>query len=159
MAGRFRSALCGGVILLAFGPIGVSAQPAAPAQSPAAIPRMPDGHPDLNGIWTGTGGNAKVFDEETDTGSNNVAARNGRMANYENDNGLTRLSLRNKPQYKPEFWDRIRDPPAMTLVRVSTSSVWPCRAKRCRKTYSCRSALPPASTTRHILTRNAGLYA
>ena len=110
MAGRFQSALCGGMLLLAFCPVGAFAQPAAPAPRQAAdIPRMPDGHPDLNGIWTGVARDAKIFDEDTDTGSNNVLARNGRMANYENDNGLTRLSLRNKPQYKPEFWDKIRD--------------------------------------------------
>ena len=108
MAGRFRSALCGGVILLAFGPIGVSAQPAAPAQSPAAIPRMPDGHPDFNGVWT-PGRDGRSFDETENTGVNFVPARNGRMANFENDNGVARLSLRNRPQYKPEFWDKIRD--------------------------------------------------
>ena len=110
MVGRFRSALCSGVILLALAPVGAFAQPAAPAQSPAvATPRMPDGKPDLNGVWTGTGGgNARQFDEETDTGSNNVGARNGRMANYENDNGLTRLTVRNRPLYKPQFWDTVR---------------------------------------------------
>ena len=119
MAGRIRSVLCSGVMLLALGPVGALAQPAAPAQSQAIpTPRTPDGKPDLNGVWTGTAGpvvlgsfgvDGRIFDEDENTGANNVPARGGRMANYENDNGLTRLTLRNRPQYKPEFWETVRN--------------------------------------------------
>ena len=110
MTGRFRSTLCSGAMLLAFGSVGALAQSAAPAPNGAvATPRTPDGHPDLNGVFGNGGGNAKIFDPETDTGSNNVPARNGRMANFEDDGGLGRMSNRNRPQYKPEFWQKIRD--------------------------------------------------
>ena len=109
MAGRFRSAFCSGVMLLAFGPVGALAQPAAPAQSQAApTPRTPDGKPDLNGILAAGATNNRIFEEDIETGSNNVPARAGRMANFENDGGLARLSTRNRPQYKPEVWEQVR---------------------------------------------------
>ena len=108
MAGRFRSVLRSGVLLLALFPVSAMAQPAAPAQSQAAgISRMPDGTPDFNGVWT-PAMDGRVFDEAIDTGANNVPARGGRMANFENDGGLARLSTRNRPQYKPQFWDTVR---------------------------------------------------
>ena len=90
MAGRFRSVLRSGVLLLALFPVSAMAQPAAPAQSQAAgISRMPDGTPDFNGVWT-PAMDGRVFDEAIDTGANNVPARGGRMANFENDGGLAR---------------------------------------------------------------------
>ena len=110
MTGRFRFALCSGAMLLALGPVGALAQPAAPAPSQAVVtPRTPDGHPDLNGVISQGVTNPKYFDEQTDTGSNNVPARNGRMANFENDNALTGRAGRNKPQYRPQFWDAVRE--------------------------------------------------
>ena len=110
MTGRFRSALCTGVMLLASAPVCALAQPAAPAQSQTvATPRTPDGKPDLNGIIAQVVTNPKYFDEATDIGSNNVPARNDRMANFENDNALAGRSGRNKPQYKPQFWDTVRE--------------------------------------------------
>ena len=108
MAGRFRSALCSGVMLLTLGSAGAVAQPAAAQSQAVPTPRTPDGKPDLNGVISQVVTNPKIFDEESEIGSNNVPARNGRMANFENDNGLNRLAIRNRPQYKPEFWDTVR---------------------------------------------------
>ena len=113
MISRFRSALCSGVMLLALAPVAALAQsaPFQPSTAPivrTTIPRMPNGQPDLTGIWT-PAADGREFDEETETGSNNVLARGGRMANFENDNAMASRGGRNRPLYRPQFWDTVRD--------------------------------------------------
>ena len=38
-----------------------------------------------------------------------IQSRGGDIENFENDNALRRLSDRNKPLYKPEFWAKVRE--------------------------------------------------
>src|SRR5438128_1064085 len=109
-------------------PFAAGAQKAAPAPAPSS-PRMPDGKPDLSGIWGGAAGErgARNFDE---TGTISSATASRRCApgqrkcdahtnqSYDQEfvredtyNGEVRFSGRwdaNRPMYKPEFWDRIQ---------------------------------------------------
>jgi hypothetical protein len=74
------------ILALCLAPAALSAQ-----QSQPATPRTPDGHPDLSGLWIGGGGG----------GGDNVE-------NFERDNALVRRMTRNKPQYKPQYWETVK---------------------------------------------------
>jgi len=85
---------------------------AAHAQAPAgtaapAVPRTADGHPDLSGLYVGgVGGGSNL---PTGTGSGNFASRTGDFNGFEEDNGLSRMSLRLWPVYKPQYWDIVQE--------------------------------------------------
>jgi hypothetical protein len=76
------------------------------AQAPAApaTPRDADGHPVLNGVYVGGGtapngqGTAVTF-----------AGRGGTFYGFEEDNGLSRISNLNRPVYKPEYWETVKN--------------------------------------------------
>ena len=101
-----------------------------PAGAALATPRMPDGKPDLSGIWGGAAGErgARNFDETGTISSATASRRCGpgqrkcdehTNQSYDQEfvredtyNGEVRFSGRwdaNRPMYKPEFWDRIQE--------------------------------------------------
>jgi hypothetical protein len=105
---------------------GAAAQSAAPAAAPT--PRMPDGKPDLSGMWGGGGGGGgRDFDENgrisSATNSRRCAPGQPMCEAHTNQsfdqefvredviNGQVWFSGRwspNRPLYKPEYWDRIQ---------------------------------------------------
>jgi hypothetical protein len=84
--------------------------PAPAAKAPVTTPRMPDGKPDLSGIWIPPpfGAINAKFDQ-AGSGEIVVQGRDGSLENFENDNALRRLGDRNKPLYKPEYWAQVRE--------------------------------------------------
>ncbi len=79
--------------------------PAAPA-APPATPRTADGKPDIVGLYVGgVGGGSNL---PTGVGSGNFASRTGDFFGFEEDNGLSRMSLRLAPVYKPQYWDQVQ---------------------------------------------------
>lgn len=87
---------------------------AAQAPPPAApAPRLPDGTPDISGLWDGTaGGGGGFFNPTTDARGNIILGvgrgREGSLTNFERDSGLAQRSDPNRPQYKPEHWARVQ---------------------------------------------------
>ena len=91
---------------------------AAPAQ--VATPRMPDGKPDLSGLWTGQGGGGgggRAYDVDergniTDIfPSRRCAPSQVKCSEYTNqsyDGEFTGRMNSNRPVYKPEHWDRVQ---------------------------------------------------
>jgi len=75
--------------------------PAAPA--PVVVPRTADGKPDFTGLYIPGGALPSGADNVT------FAGRDNDFTNFETDNGLVRMSDRNKPLYKPEFWQQVRE--------------------------------------------------
>ena len=117
---RYRLARAVLTLLLFTGPAllisrmaeGQSAAP-APAPAPAATPRMPDGHPDLNGYWSAgpppelAGLFAPPPRDATGNLIVNFNVRHGDVANLTNDNVIGRRAGNNLPIYKPEYWDTV----------------------------------------------------
>lgn len=74
-------------------------------------PRGPDGKPDVTGIWVragqgGTGG-------QRASGNDNAVesaffTRTGGLYALEIDGSVMRKGERNRPMYRPEFWDKVR---------------------------------------------------
>jgi len=94
--------------------------PAAPAPAaPPATPRMADGKVDLNGIWGGgvaqltpTACQKKVdaFANDGDPRFTAGGAKGGaQWITFEQDCGIQHRGRTSKPQYKPQYWSRIRD--------------------------------------------------
>jgi hypothetical protein len=81
----------------------------------AATPRTADGHPDLTGLWTagaGLGGAGGIGGPKKDANGNIsvlLPARGGSGANFEIDNAIRRRSDPNKPVYKPEYVQKIKE--------------------------------------------------
>jgi hypothetical protein len=97
------AALIGGSML--YGVVAYAQAPATPA-APPVVPRMADGHPDISGLYVGgVGGGSNL---PTGVGSGNFASRTGDFNGFEEDNGLSRMSLRLAPVYKPEYWDVVQ---------------------------------------------------
>jgi hypothetical protein len=108
--------------LLAAQPLCLFAQApvAGTADSKAATPRLPDGHPDLNGVWTerydgGPGSSGKVDPKDVKEGGQLYlfppccgGSRLGGLYTAEQDGIVLGKGDRNKPVYKPEFWAKVR---------------------------------------------------
>lgn len=90
-------------------PGGRGAGPAAAQNVPT--PRIPDGHPDLNGFWAAGGGGGRAagespFDEQ---GNLRLAGnyRKNNPINGERDSGIGQRFGPNFPLYKPQHWDKV----------------------------------------------------
>jgi hypothetical protein len=83
------------------GPPALGGQAAAAG---AGIPRTADGHPSLDGLWGGASGALN-----TGEGVELFAGRGGTFYGFEEDNGLARMATLNKPVYKPEYWEQIKE--------------------------------------------------
>jgi hypothetical protein len=74
---------------------------AAPIAPPLAVLRTFDGHPDFSGLWVLGGTAPSGADSREVLGRGEVDNAEGR--------GLVRLADQNKPIYKPQFWEQIKD--------------------------------------------------
>ena len=96
--------------------------PAAQTQSNASAattPRMPDGKPDLSGVWAaggGGGGGRPVLEDDrgnvTDIFPSRRCAPNqvncSEYTNQSEDGEFTARLTANRPIYKPEYWDKVQ---------------------------------------------------
>lgn len=80
--------------------------PPTDAVTSNSTPRLPDGHPDLNGFWGSPRASAQRTD---DTGQQLFPARHGIFSNFENDFFVIGESGSNIPIYKPQYWSQIHD--------------------------------------------------
>ena len=108
--------------LLLMQPLCVSAQTreAGAADSNAATPHLPDGHPNLNGVWTerydgGPGSSGKVDPKNVKDGGKLYlfppccgGSRLGGLYSAEQDGIVLGKGERNKPVYKAEYWEKVR---------------------------------------------------
>jgi hypothetical protein len=93
----------------------------ATAGADVPTPRMPDGHPDLSGVWGaggGGGGGARPVDDD---GSGNLSevfpsrrcapnqVKCSEYTNQSEDGEFTARLNTNRPVYKPEFWDKVQE--------------------------------------------------
>jgi hypothetical protein len=85
--------------------------------SARATPRMPDGKPDLSGVWMGGGGGDGGV--KPDAAGNLTVLTRGRPCapgqsecapgiNFERDSGVRQRMNPNVPLYKPEYWERVQ---------------------------------------------------
>ncbi|PYR63026.1 MAG: hypothetical protein DMF88_26115 [Acidobacteria bacterium] len=87
----------------------------------APTPRMPDGHPDLSGVWGGGGGGGGGARQAEDDGSGNLSevfpsrrcapnqVKCSEYTNQSEDGEFTARNNPNRPVYKPEFWDKVQE--------------------------------------------------
>jgi len=88
---------------------------ASASATSAATPRMPDGKPDLSGMWGGRGGGGGRNNESNDI-TTTVASRRcapnqvgcNDQSNQTVDGEFTGRLEANRPIYKPEFWDKVQ---------------------------------------------------
>jgi hypothetical protein len=88
-------------------PSAAAQRPTAKTETSAAVPRMADGHPDLNGLWNATTV-AGPHIASADPTVTNLPSRDGSLVNYERDGALIRRADPNRPLYKPEFWEKVQ---------------------------------------------------
>jgi len=88
---------------------GAPVQKATAAAS--AIPRMPDGQPDFNGIWAATtrrDAPPAAFNPATGNYATAINSRGGSPVNVERDPGIRQRMLPNRPLYRPQYWSRVQ---------------------------------------------------
>jgi hypothetical protein len=111
------AALVAAAALAIAAPAPAQSNGAAPAA--AATPRMPNGHPDLTGMWGGGGGGggARPVNEEADGSvselfpSRRCAPNQVKCGDYTNQSEDGEFNARlnaNRPIYKPEYWDKVQ---------------------------------------------------
>ena len=89
--------------------------------SQKTTPRGEDGKPDLVGMWQRSGGSFEAehgpyveFTRLRDPDGGGVDVWRGRgdgavsFINFERDSGIALRAAKNKPQYKPEHWERVQ---------------------------------------------------
>jgi hypothetical protein len=91
-----------------------SANPGAPAKAAPVkpTPRTADGHPDLNGVWSGVGGISSFFrSEKKEDGS--IQIKGGDQfyifTNKRPDAPPRPAAAQNVPSYKPEFAEKVKN--------------------------------------------------
>jgi hypothetical protein len=67
----------------------------------------PQGHPDLTGMWNGGPARGPAIAKD-DPLASYLAARDGALLNFERDNTIIRRMNPNKPLYRPEFWEKVK---------------------------------------------------
>jgi hypothetical protein len=106
-----------GAALLATAALVVSVSAQAPGGGfAAATPRMPDGKPDLSGMWGGARFEREVTVDENGNIEETFASRRcgptqvdcDDHTNQSIDGEFTGRLNRNRPLYKPEFWDKVQ---------------------------------------------------
>src|SRR5947207_9926625 len=114
-AGGARGAQAGGAR-------GAQAAGGGGAQAAADVPtpRLPDGHPDLSGVWGGGAGGGGGRPAEDD-GSGNLSevfpsrrcapnqVKCSEYTNQSEDGESTARPNMNRPVYKPQFWDKVQE--------------------------------------------------
>jgi len=91
-------------------PEGVFADPDLPLDTAAPTPRMADGHPDLSGAWQHTDWIGNYMGSGGRRCGPTQAQPCNRMINQTEDFELyspSRFGQLNRPQYKPQYWDRV----------------------------------------------------
>jgi len=77
-----------------------------------STPRRADGKPDLNGMWTDRFTGRDRLNGQIDAKGSVVAtpinSRTGGLYAAEIDGSVMRKGDRNKPMYKPEYWEKVR---------------------------------------------------
>ena len=90
---------------------GVKADPAKSISSTATTPRGPDGKPDVTGVW-GRAGQGGTAGQKATASDNAVQSafytRTGGLYALEIDGSVMRKGERNKPMYRPEYWEKVR---------------------------------------------------
>ena len=117
--------------LVCFGPQGGKAQTAgnASAAPPAArpVPRLPDGHPDLNGTWDNGSGIDFVQPQKSADGSVCIAGCQGAAAAAPpppSSASRQAAAASNTPHYRPEFLSKVKD---LDKRQVETDPVLRCK--------------------------------
>jgi hypothetical protein len=81
-------------------------------------PRLPDGHPDLNGFWGAPPApGQRRGPGQGDPGQQLFPARHGIFSNFEDDFFVTGQRGDNIPLYKPQYWSQIQDNQANGAAR------------------------------------------
>ena len=117
--------------LVCFGPQGGKAQTAgnASAAPPAArpVPRLPDGHPDLNGTWDNGSGIDFVQPQKSADGSVCIAGCQGATAAappLPSPASRQAAAASNMPHYRPEVLSKVKD---LDKRQVETDPVLRCK--------------------------------
>jgi hypothetical protein len=104
-------------LALAQGRGGGRGQGAGAPEAAAPTPRMPDGHPDLSGMWGGGGGGGRDFEVDAQGNSTDIfpsrrcAPSQVKCSEYTNqsyDGEFTARMQANRPLYKPQYWDKVQ---------------------------------------------------
>ncbi|MSO83322.1 MAG: hypothetical protein EXQ53_08520, partial [Acidobacteria bacterium] len=118
------------VAIVAQGPVPARRTSNTPPKASGATPRTPDGHPDLTGVWNGLGDNLNGVPNQI--ANNGLAIESERstrdlhsgvpIATFSRDTNrplnneeaeraaaLLRRVGSNKPIYKPEYWDMVKN--------------------------------------------------
>src|SRR5262249_27834253 len=70
-------------------------------------PQTASAHPDLTGMWNGGPARGLAINPADPFGAY-LAARDGTLTNFERNNTIIRRMDPNKPLYKPEFWEKVK---------------------------------------------------
>lgn len=105
---------------------GETAQAGAPAPAATPVPRLPGGHPDLNGTWDNGSGIDFVQPQKSGDGSVCIAGCKPVAATPPPSSSAARqaAAAANMPHYKPEFAAKVKD---LDKRQVDTDPVLRCK--------------------------------
>jgi hypothetical protein len=113
--------------LVCFGPLGgETARAGSSAPTAAGVPRLPDGHPDLNGTWDNGSGIDFVQPQKSADGSVCIAGCPAAATAPPPSSSKARQAApaANMPHYKPEFLAKVKD---LDKRQVETDPVLRCK--------------------------------